>query len=99
MSDERAQKKNINFVQATYLALHDALDVDPSVFLMGEDIADEEDGGVWKATAGLSTKFGVERSRSQGDCKVVVISRMCRSRRCDDAGRCATGRNEAPLWR
>lgn len=64
MSNERAQKKNINFVQAINLALHDALDVDPSVFLMGEDIADEEDGGVWKATAGLSTKFGVERVRS-----------------------------------
>jgi acetoin:2,6-dichlorophenolindophenol oxidoreductase subunit beta len=60
---ESAQK-NINFVQAVNLALHDALAADPAVFLMGEDIADDEDGGVWKATAGLSTKFGVERVRS-----------------------------------
>jgi pyruvate dehydrogenase E1 component beta subunit len=57
-------QKNINFVKAINLAMHDALAADPSVFLMGEDIADPEDGGVWKATAGLSTKFGVERVRS-----------------------------------
>jgi pyruvate dehydrogenase E1 component beta subunit len=56
--------KNINFVKAINLALHDALAADPSVFLMGEDIADPEDGGVWKATAGLSTKFGTDRVRS-----------------------------------
>jgi pyruvate dehydrogenase E1 component beta subunit len=57
-------KKEVNFVQAVNLALHDALAADPTVFLMGEDIADDEDGGVWKATAGLSTKFGVDRVRS-----------------------------------
>lgn len=56
--------KNINFVKAVNLAMHDALAADPSVFLMGEDIADSEDGGVWKATAGLSTKYGNERVRS-----------------------------------
>ncbi len=57
-------QKNLGFVKAVNLAFHDALAADPSVFLMGEDIADEEDGGVFKATAGLSTKFGVERVRS-----------------------------------
>ena len=57
-------QKNINFVKAVNLAMHDALEADPSVFLMGEDIADPEDGGVWKATAGLSTKFGTDRVRS-----------------------------------
>ncbi|MFC8827371.1 alpha-ketoacid dehydrogenase subunit beta [Streptomyces sp. NPDC057137] len=59
-----AVQKNITFVKAINLALHDALAADPSVFLMGEDIADPEDGGVWKATAGLSTKFGTRRVRS-----------------------------------
>jgi pyruvate/2-oxoglutarate/acetoin dehydrogenase E1 component len=57
-------EKTINFVKAVNLAMHDALAADPSVFLMGEDIADPEDGGVWKATAGLSTKFGTARVRS-----------------------------------
>jgi pyruvate dehydrogenase E1 component beta subunit len=56
--------KTMNFVKAVNLAMHDALAADPSVFLMGEDIADPEDGGVWKATAGLSTKFGTDRVRS-----------------------------------
>jgi acetoin:2,6-dichlorophenolindophenol oxidoreductase subunit beta len=56
--------KTMNFVKAVNLAMHDALAADPSVFLMGEDIADPEDGGVWKATAGLSTKFGTARVRS-----------------------------------
>ncbi|MFC4944224.1 alpha-ketoacid dehydrogenase subunit beta [Pseudonocardia sp. GCM10023141] len=60
---DRSSKK-INFVKGVNLALHDALAADPSVFLMGEDIADPEDGGVWKATAGLSTKFGTDRVRS-----------------------------------
>lgn len=57
-------KRGMNFVKAINLALHDALAADPSVFLMGEDIADPEDGGVWKATAGLSTAFGEHRVRS-----------------------------------
>ncbi|MEV6236606.1 transketolase C-terminal domain-containing protein [Lentzea sp. NPDC051838] len=59
-----AQRRDINFVRAVNLAMHDALEVDPDVFLIGEDIADEEDGGIWKATAGLSSKFGTARVRS-----------------------------------
>lgn len=57
-------RQDINFVKAVNLAMHDALEADPAVFLMGEDIADPEDGGIWKATAGLSTKFGTHRVRS-----------------------------------
>jgi pyruvate dehydrogenase E1 component beta subunit len=64
MSTKLDRNKSVNFVQAINLALHDALAADPAVFLMGEDIADPEDGGIWKATAGLSTKFGVDRVRS-----------------------------------
>ncbi len=48
-------------------AINDALDValggDPTVILMGEDIADPA-GGVVKATAGLSTKYGTARVRA-----------------------------------
>jgi 2-oxoisovalerate dehydrogenase E1 component len=50
----------------TCAAITDALDValatDPSVFLLGEDIADPA-GGVLKTTYGLSTKHGLERVR------------------------------------
>jgi pyruvate/2-oxoglutarate/acetoin dehydrogenase E1 component len=52
------------FVEAHRLALDDALSQDETVFLMGEDIADREGGGVLKVTDGLSTKYGVERVRS-----------------------------------
>jgi pyruvate dehydrogenase E1 component beta subunit len=58
------RNNSVNYIQAINLALHDALAADPTVFLMGEDIANPDDGGVWKATAGLSTKFGVDRVRS-----------------------------------
>ncbi|MBA3743127.1 alpha-ketoacid dehydrogenase subunit beta [Sporichthya sp.] len=49
-------------------ALNDALDValqiDPTVVLLGEDIDDESTGGNFKITAGLSTKHGDHRVRT-----------------------------------
>ena len=60
----RTDQGTVNFTQAINLALNDALAADERVFLIGEDIADEEDGGVFKVTAGLSTKYGRERVRS-----------------------------------
>jgi acetoin:2,6-dichlorophenolindophenol oxidoreductase subunit beta len=56
--------KPITFAQASTLALDEALATDKSVFLLGEDIADREGGGVTKVTAGLSTKYGAHRVRS-----------------------------------
>jgi pyruvate dehydrogenase E1 component beta subunit len=66
MASHKTDQKDetINWTKAINLALHDALAADERVFLMGEDIADEQDGGVFKATAGLSTKFGTDRVRS-----------------------------------
>lgn len=49
--------------QAIGSALDDALARDPSVFLLGEDIADPS-GGVFKVSAGLSTKYGTDRVRA-----------------------------------
>jgi pyruvate/2-oxoglutarate/acetoin dehydrogenase E1 component len=54
----------MNTVQALNLALHDALEMDSRVIVMGEDLADAEGGGVVKITTGLSTKFGTQRVRS-----------------------------------
>jgi pyruvate dehydrogenase E1 component beta subunit len=64
MSGKTDQSSGINFVQAMNLAIHDAMVADPTVFMMGEDIADPEGGGVWKVSNGLSTKFGTDRVRS-----------------------------------
>lgn len=49
--------------QALGSALDDALSRDPSVILLGEDIADPS-GGVFKVSAGLSTKYGADRVRA-----------------------------------
>ncbi|MBI3974365.1 MAG: alpha-ketoacid dehydrogenase subunit beta [Chloroflexi bacterium] len=43
-------------------ALHEEMDADPRVFLLGEDILDPW-GGTFRVTEGLSTRFGTERVR------------------------------------
>ena len=54
--------RQMTFGQAVNDALAIALEGDPSVFLLGEDIADPA-GGVVKTTYGLSTRFGRDRVR------------------------------------
>jgi len=54
----------MTLVEATRLALDDALAADPSVLLLGEDIADDEGGGVLHVTKGLSARHGTGRVRS-----------------------------------
>ncbi len=49
----------LNMVQAINLALHEEMKRDPSVVVMGEDVA--VDGGVFRVTEGLLEKFGSER--------------------------------------
>jgi len=50
--------KKITGSQATAMALDEAMGMDPTVLLLGEDVADREGGGILKATRGLSTKYG-----------------------------------------
>ena len=59
-----SSEKQITYIQAINMALEEALASDPEVFLLGEDIGDEQTGGVWKVCKGLSTKFGAHRVRS-----------------------------------
>jgi pyruvate/2-oxoglutarate/acetoin dehydrogenase E1 component len=54
----------ITIVKAINIALDEAMAADPSVFLIGEDIADPQGGGVFKASQGLSTKYGEARVRA-----------------------------------
>ena len=53
-----AAPQTISFTDAYRLALDEALESDPTVLLLGEDIGDKEGGGVFKVTKGLSTKYG-----------------------------------------
>jgi len=49
----------INMVQAINLALEQEMAKDPNVIVLGEDVG--RDGGVFRVTDGLFTKFGAER--------------------------------------
>jgi pyruvate dehydrogenase E1 component beta subunit len=54
----------ITIIQAINRALHDAMEEDVNVLVLGEDVADREGGGVTGTTKGLSTKFGDDRVKS-----------------------------------
>jgi pyruvate dehydrogenase E1 component beta subunit len=67
-----AQKK-MTMVQAINMAMDDAMTLDPTVLVLGEDIADQQGGGVFKCTMGLSTKHGVERVRSTPIAEQAIV--------------------------
>src|SRR3546814_3518529 len=56
--------KTISFGQALNAALDDAMADDGNVMILGEDVADEQGGGVFKVSKGLSCKYGTSRVRS-----------------------------------
>ncbi|SCW70000.1 pyruvate dehydrogenase E1 component beta subunit [Sphingobium faniae] len=59
--------------QAINLALHDAMQFDSSVIMLGEDVADPEGGGVMGVTRNLSTTFGDNRVRSTPIAEQAII--------------------------
>ena len=65
--------KPMNTIQAVNLALEEAMTLDPEVILLGEDIADGQEGGIVGVTKGLSTKFGTARVRSTPISKQAII--------------------------
>jgi len=68
-----ATSKKMNSIQALNMALHEAMAADPEVIMLGEDVADPEDGGVMGVTKGLSTKFGDARVRSTPISEQAII--------------------------
>jgi pyruvate dehydrogenase E1 component beta subunit len=54
----------LTILQAINKALGDAMSEDGRVFVLGEDVADLEGGGVVGVTSGLSSRFGEDRVRS-----------------------------------
>jgi len=67
----KAKKTNIQ--QAVNQALADALEADDMVLVLGEDVADPEEGGVCGVTKGLSTRFGEHRVRSTPISEQAII--------------------------
>jgi pyruvate dehydrogenase E1 component beta subunit len=72
MSTEKS-RKNISALQSLNLALDHALASDPGVIILGEDVADPEDGGVMGVTKGLSTRHGDSRVRSTPISEQAII--------------------------
>jgi pyruvate dehydrogenase E1 component beta subunit len=66
-------EKPINVIQALNRALSEALQNDPKVVLLGEDIGDAEDGGIVGVTRGLSTRFGEKRVRTTPIAEQAII--------------------------
>ena len=69
----QTKPKSINTIQAVNLALDEAMSLDPNVILLGEDIADAQEGGIVGVTKGLSTKYGTSRVRSTPISEQAII--------------------------
>jgi len=65
--------KPMNTIQAVNLALDEAMGLDPNVILLGEDIADGQEGGIVGVTKGLSSKYGGSRVRSTPISEQAII--------------------------
>ena len=68
-----AKAAKMNILQAVNQALADAMEADETVLVLGEDVADPEEGGVVGVTRGLSTRFGEHRVRSTPISEQAII--------------------------
>ncbi|MGF6654739.1 pyruvate/2-oxoglutarate/acetoin dehydrogenase E1 component [Paraburkholderia youngii] len=64
---------NINTIQAVNFALDDAMAADVNVIVLGEDVADGQEGGIVGVTKGLSSKYGTSRVRSTPISEQAII--------------------------
>jgi pyruvate dehydrogenase E1 component beta subunit len=67
LTDVPAGTVELTYREAINAALEHALEEDPTVLLMGEDVA--QAGGVFKTNEGLPEKFGTERIRNTPICE------------------------------
>lgn len=65
--------QTMNTIQAVNLALDDAMGQDPNVIVLGEDVADGQEGGIVGVTKGLSSKYGDSRVRSTPIAEQAII--------------------------
>jgi acetoin:2,6-dichlorophenolindophenol oxidoreductase subunit beta len=73
MDAVKTETKPVNTLQAVNQALADAMEADARVLVLGEDVADPEEGGVCGATRGLSSRFGDHRVRSTPISEQAII--------------------------
>jgi pyruvate dehydrogenase E1 component beta subunit len=63
----------MTMIQAINAALADAMEADPTVLILGEEVADPQEGGVVGVTRGLSTRFGDDRVKSTPISEQAII--------------------------
>jgi len=63
----------MNIIQAVNLAMADAMEADPKVLALGEEVADKQEGGVVGVTKGLSSRFGTDRVKSTPISEQAII--------------------------
>ncbi|WP_294190760.1 alpha-ketoacid dehydrogenase subunit beta [uncultured Sphingomonas sp.] len=68
-----AKVKPVTILQAINAAIADAMEADDKVVVLGEDVADAEEGGVVGVTKGLSSRFGEHRVRSTPIAEQAII--------------------------
>ena len=68
-----AKVKPVTTLQGINQAIADAMEADGKVLVLGEDVADPEDGGVCGVTKGLSSRFGDKRVRSTPIAEQAII--------------------------
>lgn len=73
MNATATNAKPVTILQAINSALADAMAEDETVLVLGEDVADPEEGGVVGVTKGLSTRFGDHRVRSTPISEQAII--------------------------
>lgn len=73
MTIAEEKTKPVTIMQAINSALADAMEADPQVLVLGEDVADPEEGGVVGVTRGLSTRFGEDRVKSTPISEQAII--------------------------
>lgn len=66
------ETETLGLVQAIHRTLDRAMATDESIVILGEDIADPS-GGMFKITAGLSTKYGAHRVRDTPIAEFSII--------------------------
>jgi pyruvate/2-oxoglutarate/acetoin dehydrogenase E1 component len=64
--------RTVSLGEACNLALDQALESDPRVFLIGEDITDRS-GGSFKVTKGLTKKYGSDRVRDTPIAEQAIV--------------------------
>lgn len=72
-SEAKVKPVKVNIVQAINAAIMDAMEEDDQILVLGEDVADPEEGGVIGVTKGLSTRFGDHRVRSTPIAEQAII--------------------------